>query len=133
MIRALGVAVVIAGAAVVAAACTGGGASKTIPLSMLNDSGVTGSVTLTEVGGRQTRVEVTVQDGGNHDMPAHLHPGTCANLVPQPKYPLENVRDGRSVTTVPASYSEVTNGSLALNIHRSVDDLATYTACADIR
>jgi hypothetical protein len=120
-------------AGLLVAACAGGGPSRTIPLGTLNDSGVTGSVTLTDAGGRQTRVEVTVQDGGNRDMPAHLHPGTCVNLVPQPKDPLENVRDGRSVTVVPASFSEITNGTLALNLHRSVDDLATYTACADIR
>ena len=115
------------------AACSAGGASRTIDLTTLNDSGVTGSVRLTDEGNGRTRVEVAVQDGGNHDMPAHLHPGTCAHLVPQPKFPLENVIDGRSVTVLAASFAEVTNGSLAVNLHRSVDDLASYTACADIR
>jgi hypothetical protein len=123
----------VVSAALLLAGCGEGGASRTIALTTLNGSGVTGNVVLTDVGDRRTRVEVSVQDGGNHDMPAHLHPGTCANLVPQPKYPLENVRAGHSVTVVPASFAEVTNGTLALNIHRSVDDLATYTACTDIR
>jgi hypothetical protein len=120
-------------AAVALVACSAAGPSRTIALTTLNDSGVTGSVTLTDEGGTRTRVEVKVEDGGNTDMPAHLHPGTCAALVPQPKFPLENVRNGSSVTVVAASFAELTNGSLAVNLHKSVDDLATYTACADIR
>ncbi len=28
-------------------------------------------------------------------MPAHIHPGSCVNLTPQPKYPLENVKAGK--------------------------------------
>jgi hypothetical protein len=126
-------AVIAAALAAMLIACQASGATRTFTLTTLNDSGVTGSVTLTDEGGSRTRVEVKVQDGGNHDMPAHLHPGTCANLVPQPKFPLENVRNGSSVTVVAASFAELTNGTLAANLHKSVDDLATYTACADIR
>ena len=106
---------------------------ETFTLTTLNDSGVTGTVTLEETGGGKTRVTVEVRHGGNTDMPAHVHPGNCQDLVPQPKFPLQNVRDGRSVTDVPASIMELTAGTLAINLHRSVDDLATYTACADLR
>ena len=66
-------------------------------------------------------------------MPAHIHPGTCDNLTPQPKFPLENVRDGVSKTVVPATMKELFAGGLAVNIHKSNDDLKTYTACVDIR
>ena len=66
-------------------------------------------------------------------MPAHIHPGSCVNLTPQPKYPLENVRAGTSTTVVPASIDELFAGGLAVNIHKSNDDLKTYTACVDIR
>lgn len=123
----------VAVAAALLVACSAAGPSRTIALTTLNDSGVTGSVTLTDQGGGRTRVEIKVDDGGNDDMPAHVHPGTCASLVPQPKFPLENVRNGSSVTVVAASFADLTNGTLAVNLHRSVDDLATYTACADIR
>ena len=65
-------------------------------------------------------------------MPAHIHPGSCDNLIPQPKHPLQNVVNGTSTTIVRASVAELTGGGLAVNIHRSNDDLKTYTACADL-
>ena len=67
---------------------------RTITLQTLNDSGVTGTVSFAALGDR-TGVEITVDPGGNPDMPAHIHPGTCANLTPQPKFPLENVAERR--------------------------------------
>jgi hypothetical protein len=105
---------------------------RTITLRTLNDSGVTGTVSFTDGGGK-TGVDVTVNPAGNLDMPAHIHPGTCDNLTPQPKFPLENVRNGVSKTVVPASIDELFAGNLAVNIHKSNDDLKTYTACVDIK
>lgn len=106
-------------------------AARSLRLVMLNGSGVTGSVEFRDMGSR-TEVEVRVDPAGNLDMPAHIHPGSCANLVPQPKYPLENVSDGVSITIVPAPIGELFAGALALNLHKSNDDLGTYTACVDI-
>lgn len=121
--------------AVVAAGCSQAASpeSRTIPLTTLNHSGVTGSVTLTAVDTRKTRVDVVVDPAGHLDMPSHVHPGTCANLVPQPKYPLQNVRDGQSSTVVGASFADLLKGGLAVNIHASNEDLATYTACAELK
>jgi hypothetical protein len=104
--------------------------SRTVELETLNDSGVTGSAVLTDLGGGTTRVEVDVDPAGHPDMPAHIHPGTCENLVPQPTYPLQNVVDGQSETVVEASLDELFAGDLALNLHNSSQDFATYTACA---
>jgi hypothetical protein len=106
--------------------------TRTITLTTLNGSGVTGTVTFSDLG-RKTGVDVTVSPAGNLDMPAHIHPGTCDKLTPQPKFPLENVRDGVSKTVVPASIKELFAGDLAVNVHKSNDDLKTYTACVDIR
>jgi hypothetical protein len=106
--------------------------SRTITLRTLNDSGVTGTVSFNDISGK-TGVEVTVDPGGNPDMPAHIHPGSCDNLTPQPKFPLENVRNGVSKTVVPATMDELFAGGLAVNIHKSNDDLKTYTACVDIK
>jgi hypothetical protein len=116
------------------AACGATAASppRTFTLRTLNDSGVTGTVSFSDLGGK-TGVEVRVDPGGNLDMPAHIHPGTCDNLTPQPKYPLENVKGGVSRTVVPAPIDELFAGNLAVNIHKSNDDLKTYTACVDIR
>ena len=93
---------------------------------------MSGTVTFSAVGDR-TGVEVKVEPDGNMDMPAHIHPGTCANLTPQPKYPLGNVRNGTSTTVVPATIDQLFAGNLAVNIHKSNDDLKTYTACVDLR
>jgi hypothetical protein len=134
-LMALGLAVIaIMGVAVVLIALrpATAGPSRTITLQTLNASGVTGSVSFVDLGGR-TQVDVTVDPADNPDMPAHIHPGTCANLTPQPKYPLENVRAGTSTTVVPAPIDELFAGDLAVNIHKSNDDLKTYTACVDIR
>jgi hypothetical protein len=121
-------AVSLAGCSEAAAAET-----RTIPLTTLNNSGVTGSVVLTAVEPNRTRVEIRVDPAGHLDMPSHIHPGTCSNLVPQPKYPLQNVRDGHSTTVILASFQDLLKGDLAVNIHRSNEDLKTYTACAELK
>jgi len=119
--------------ALVVAACTSQQATvRTVQLETLNDSGVTGSALLTDQGDGTTQVVVDVEPSGHPDMPVHIHPGTCADLVPQPRYPLQNVIDGHSETIVPAPLAELFAGGLALNLHASNEDLGTYTACADL-
>lgn len=125
-------AIIVAATVVAACQAAAAGPPRTIALETLNGSGVTGTVAFSDVGGR-TRVDVTVDPAGNPDMPAHIHPGTCDNLTPQPKFPLENVRNGTSTTVVAASIAELFAGDLAVNIHKSNNDLKTYTACVDIR
>jgi hypothetical protein len=115
------------------AACAEAQETRTIQLGSMNASGVSGTLTLVEVGPGLTRVDIRVEPGGNPDMPAHVHPGSCAAMIPQPKYPLRNVVDGVSSTVVPAALVELVAGDLAVNIHRSNDDMRTYTACADLR
>jgi hypothetical protein len=120
-------------AVLLATACTGQpAAERTVQLETLNDSGVTGSAVLTDLGNGSTRVVVNVDPAGHPDMPAHIHPGTCANLVPQPIYPLENVVDGTSETEILATLDELFAGDLALNLHSSPQDYETYTACKEL-
>ena len=129
----LGVLVLAVVTAVVAAACQGAPRESTVvQLKTLNGSGVTGSVTLVDAGEGRTQVQVRVEPAGNLDMPAHIHPGSCDNLIPQPKHPLENVVNGISTTIVRASFAELTSGGLAVNLHKSNQDLKTYTACAEL-
>lgn len=119
---------------VVLTGCQSGSvATRQVTLRTLNESGVSGTATLTDLGNSRTRVQIEVTPAGNPDMPAHIHPGTCESLTPQPRFPLENVQDGRSVTEVPASLEELTRGDVAINVHHSNDDMATYTACGEIR
>jgi len=107
--------------------------TRTIPLTTLNSSGVSGTVVLTAVDSRRTRIEIRVDPAGHPDMPSHIHPGTCTNLVPQPRYPLQNVVDGHSTTVISAAFDDLVKGDLAVNIHKSNEDLKTYTACAELK
>lgn len=116
------------------AACAAANAeSRTLTLRTLNDSGVTGSVTLVPAGDRTTVVRVEVDPAGHPNMPAHIHPGTCDALVPQPRFPLQSVIDGTSTTEVPASMDELINGAVSINLHKSNDELEVYTACVELR
>ncbi len=125
-------AMIILIAVALAGGCDAATPTRTISLRTLNDSGVTGTVSFSEVGDN-TGVKIDVDPAANPDMPAHIHPGTCDALTPQPKFPLENVVSGVSSTVVPATIDDLFAGNLAVNIHRSNDDLQTYTACVDIR
>lgn len=107
-------------------------ASVTLELHELNASGVDGTVTLTETDDGTTLVEVDVDPAGHPSMPAHIHPGSCDELVPQPRYPLENVVDGVSSTEVAAPLEELLSGGQALNVHASNAEMDRYTACVDL-
>ena len=109
------------------------GESRVLTLETLNDSGVNGSVTLTPLGNGHTEVTVQVDSAGHPNMPAHIHPGTCEELVPQPKYPLESVVAGRSTTDVPASLEDLLSDTVALNLHASNSQMEVYTACIELR
>jgi hypothetical protein len=113
-------------------ACSSSAEPRTFQLETLNDSGVTGTAVLTDLGDGSTRVVIDVEPASHLNMPAHIHPGTCVELVPQPLYPLESVVDGASETVVARSLSELLAGDLALNLHVSFDDMGTYAACVDL-
>jgi hypothetical protein len=118
--------------AIALAACSGSADSRTFQLETLNNSGVKGTAVLTDLGDGSTRVVIDVEPAGHLNMPAHIHPGTCADLVPQPLYPLESVVNGASETVVSRSLSELLAGDLALNLHVSFDEMGTYAACIDL-
>jgi hypothetical protein len=108
------------------------GDSTVLTLEPQNDSGVTGTVTLTPDGDERTEVTVEVEADGYPSMPAHIHPGTCDNMVPQPKYPLENVVQGRSTTQIPASLADLVSDTVALNLHASNTEMKISTACVNL-
>jgi hypothetical protein len=65
--------------------------------------------------------------------PAHIHLGAC----PSPgavSYPLTDVVDGMSVTTLSVSWEDLlaTGEPQAINIHKSMAEASTYTACGDL-
>jgi oxalate decarboxylase/phosphoglucose isomerase-like protein (cupin superfamily) len=104
----------------------------TLDLVEQNDSGISGEVELSPTSEGQVEVEIEVDgsDGGPH--PAHIHAGTCADLDPTPEFPLEDVVDGRSETTVEVSPTDLFAGSYAVNVHESAENVDVYVACADL-
>jgi len=110
-----------------------GGMAKSVNVRLhaQNKSGESGTAKLTPQGADKTRVEISLKGGPKGTpQPAHIHEGSCAKLDPKPKYGLENVVDGKSSTVVPQGIDSVRG--MAINVHKSADDLKTYVACGDI-
>ena len=132
--------IAVAGTAVaVAFAPASNGAEKTgekpitVKLGAQNKSGETGSAKLTPEG-NQTKVEISLKGTPKGvAQPAHIHEGSCAKLDPKPKYGLESITDGKSTTVVPVSIDSLLAGKMAINVHKSGEDLKTYVACGDIK
>jgi len=109
------------------------GKGVTVRLGQQNKSGERGTARLTPDGDK-TKVVINLKGAPKGvAQPAHVHEGSCAKLDPKPKYPLQNVVDGKSTSEVPAKLDELTGGKLAINVHKSGDDLKTYVACGDIK
>jgi hypothetical protein len=105
----------------------------TVRMTPLNNSGESGTARLTPQGGDKTQVVVNLKGAPKEAQPVHVHEGTCAKLDPKPKYPLQNVVDGKSTSEVPAGIDALTSSPHAINVHKSTDDPKTYVACGDIR
>jgi len=105
--------------------------SVNVRIHAQNKSGESGTAKLTPEGADKTRVEVSLKGApSGTPQPAHIHEGTCKKLDPKPKYGLENVVDGKSSTIVPVGIDAVRG--MAINVHKSAQDLKTYVACGDI-
>jgi hypothetical protein len=111
----------------------GGAKSVSVKMGAQNKSGETGTAKLTPEGD-QTKVEITLKGAPKGvSQPAHVHEGSCAKLDPKPKYGLSNVVDGKSSTTIPVKIDDLMGGNLAINVHKSAEDVKTYVACGDIK
>jgi hypothetical protein len=122
------------GLAVLLGGCLGGppAPGRSFTLVTQNDSGVSGTVTLTGIEDDRTAVEIDVDPAGHPDMPAHIHSGSCEEMVPQPMFPLESVRDGSSRTEVPIALDELLADTVTLNLHHSNDQMQISVACIDL-
>jgi hypothetical protein len=105
----------------------------TLDLEEQNNSRISGTVAVTPTSDGDVEVEIELDgsEGGPH--PAHIHPGTCENLDPEPQWPLEDVVDGRSKTTVDVSLDDLGLEEYAVNVHESPENADRYVACADLR
>ena len=103
-----------------------------VALSEQNSSGETGTVTLVEENGQVT-VTLAMQ-GFPEDtpQPAHIHVGACPD-VGAVKYPLTNLVNGQSVTTLEVTLAQLESElPLGINVHKSASEASVYTACGDL-
>jgi hypothetical protein len=108
------------------------GKTVTIALDAQNDSGESGTATLTAEGAK-TRVVLALENPASESpQPAHIHKGTCADLNPTPAYGLANVIDGASDTTVDVPLDELQGGRFAINVHMSEDKADVYVSCGTV-
>lgn len=113
---------------------TGGEDEVTIDLEEQEGSGFTGTVRF-EADGDQTRVIIEADDMGDDadtPRPAHIHAGTCDDFEQVPEFPLEDVVDGQSETTIDVELSELLDGEYVVNVHRSDEASDEYIACGEI-
>ncbi len=103
-----------------------------VAMGALNNSGQTGSATLTPMDGK-TRVVIAIPAGTvGVAQPAHIHMGACPNpgaVV----YPLTSVMGGKSETILGVSIDTLYGKlPLAINVHKSKDEAKIYTSCGDL-
>jgi LPXTG-motif cell wall-anchored protein len=103
--------------------------SVTVSLAAQNNSGMSGTAVLTP-DGAGTKVVLTLSNApGPH--PAHIHSGACPT-VGAVVYPLTSVTNGTSTTTVAASIADILKQPMAINVHKSPQEISVYTACGNV-
>jgi len=102
-----------------------------IDLAERNQSGVSGTATLTPDGDQTTiRIEVEGPVGNN---PVNIMTGTCQEFDANPVYALSSVdNNGVSETTIDATLDDLLAEPHVINIHASPTNLGTIYACAEI-
>jgi Cu/Zn superoxide dismutase len=103
-----------------------------VKLEAQNNSGQNGTATLIPEGDK-TKVVIEIPNApAGVAEPAHIHLGSCDNLDKAPKWTLEAVKGGRSVTVVPVSLDTILKEKTAINIHKSAAEAQIYVSCGNI-
>ncbi|HKU81656.1 MAG TPA: hypothetical protein VJP76_05755 [Candidatus Tumulicola sp.] len=104
----------------------------TVDLGAQNGSGETGTAALTQKP-EGVEVVITLANAPATAQPAHIHQGTCTSLGGV-EHPLTSVTGGNSTTVIKGvTIDQLLAQPMAINVHKSASDLATYVACGDIK
>ncbi|MGH7319786.1 MAG: hypothetical protein ACRELA_09215 [Candidatus Rokuibacteriota bacterium] len=103
-----------------------------VKLDPQNNSGESGTATLTDVAGGKTKVVVNVTGQPAGAQPMHIHKGTCAQLDPKPAFPLPNLAAGKAEATIDVSVATLQKERYAVNGHKSAQEASVYVFCGDI-
>lgn len=103
-----------------------------VTLTEENDSGESGTATLAEVDGKVVVIVKTTGSVAGVAQPAHIHVGKCPE-VGAVKYPLTNVINGMSETTLDTTLAQLkAELPLGINVHKSQAEAKIYTSCGDL-
>ncbi len=92
-----------------------------------------GTASLFEINGQVVVTLTMVGAPATTSQPAHIHTGTCPT-VGAVKYPLNNVVNGKSETTLKITLESLLSQlPLGINIHKSVPQASVYVACGDVK
>jgi hypothetical protein len=107
-------------------------ADVTVKLEPQNNSGESGTATLSDAAGK-TKVTIAVsgQPSGS-SQPMHIHKGTCAALDPKPAYPLPALAAGKAEVTLDVPLSTLQKDKYAINGHKSAQEASVYVFCGEI-
>jgi len=64
--------------------------------------------------------------------PAHIHLGTCDNLDKAPKWNLQPVKNGQSITELAVPLQTILKDKTAINVHKSAAEAHVYVSCGNI-
>jgi len=115
------------------AACGSGVDEVTVQLDPEEGFDQSGTATLVSKGIR-TEVTINVSPGpaANDPQPIHIHFGKCGPNLGEVDNSLSDVVQGRSVTVVDASISQLSDGNHTFNLHKSYPEIRLYSSCGDI-
>ena len=106
--------------------------TKTVKLVAVGSSGVSGTATLSDIGGGQTVVVIKVEANYNQDMPSMIGMGPCSGIDESNALFLNDTRNGTGTTVVTAALADLVKSPHQVHLHTSGEDLS-YTACGDIK
>ena len=105
----------------------------TLPFGPGRNASQPGTVTLLPRG-EQTEVSIELQADAAAEQPVHFHEAGCPG-VGGVTVPLNEIRDGKSTTTVDYSLQDLLAGrhGQSINVHRGPGaEIETYTACVNM-
>ncbi len=100
-------------------------------LNQVGDSGESGFVFLSELGGK-AEVFVNVAGTEINNQPVHIYSGNCDDLG-DISSELSSLNSGISKTILPRTLSEISQQDLAVVVHKSTEDANTLVACGNLK
>lgn len=108
------------------------GDEMNVLLSAQNGSNVSGVANLKDTSGMVTVTLNLTGSTTSVPQPAHIHMGACPGVGPV-KHSLSSVVNGKSVSVLEVSMAQLKQQlPLAINVHKSADEIATYISCGGL-